>query len=88
MSPRHRHNGLGDRRDGIPACNVEEGDELVLFLRQLIDNAGPPKTRLLERHGGPRLLLCTWVSAIVVLPPMSAGAGVAGHGFGSGTEQA
>lgn len=52
--------------------DVVEGDELLLVLRKLVDQPGPPKTRIPERHGGPGQVDCTWVSAIVVVRPMSA----------------
>ena len=52
--------------------DVVERDELLLVLRQLVDQPGPPKTRIPERHGGPGQVDCTWVSAIVVVRPMSA----------------
>jgi hypothetical protein len=49
-----------------------EGDALLLVLRQLVDQPGPLKTRIPERHGGPGQVFCTWVSAIVVVRPMRA----------------
>jgi hypothetical protein len=52
--------------------DVVEAEELLLLLRQLFDQPGPPKTRIPERHGGPGQVFCTWVSAIVVVQPMSA----------------
>ena len=69
---RHRNESVSCWREGIAVGNVVEGDDLVLVLRQLVDQPGPLKTRIPERHGGPGQVDCTWVSAIVVVRPMSA----------------
>lgn len=72
FSLRHGDESARNWRDGMAVGDVVEGDELLLVLRQLVDQPGPPKTRIPERHGGPGQVDCTWVSAIVVVRPMSA----------------
>ena len=72
FSLRHGDESACYRRDGMAVGDVVEGDALLLVLRQLVDQPGPLKTRIPERHGGPGQVDCTWVSAIVVVRPMGA----------------